>query len=259
MMFSATFPQECQQMAADYLYEHLFIGVGVVGGAARTVSQTLLKVAPQDKCDKLIEFIDDFLEKRKEGERLLVFTNSKQQAKGLDEKLYELNMDTGALHGDLKQDQREKNLKQFRDGDIDVMIATDVASRGLDISGVSQVLNYDLPFNIDCYVQRIGRTGRIGNRGASTTFIAVDQDGTWQDSSPEQQECLRAIPNVMRDAGLENSIPDWLLSKVTELDSAASAWSSRANRVDMRQAPGLSAADNWSAQVAAPSVNNWAA
>merc|ERR1719356_933829 len=140
-------------------------------------------------------FIDDFMQKREQGERLLVFTNSKAQAKGLDEKLYELSVDTGALHGDLTQKEREDNLAKFRSGQIDVMIATDVASRGLDISGVSQVLNYDLPHSIDIYVQRIGRTGRIGRRGIATTFIPTDKQGNIQLKNAEQTAALKAIPD----------------------------------------------------------------
>merc|ERR1719215_2250156 len=114
MMFSATFPEECQKMATDYLYEYIFVGVGVVGGASCCVQQRLIQVPPDEKFDKLVRFIDDFLDTRNEGERLLVFTNSKLQAKGLDEKLWDKKVDTGALHGDLRQDERETNLAKFR-------------------------------------------------------------------------------------------------------------------------------------------------
>merc|ERR1711933_327486 len=104
-------------------------------------------------------------------------------AKGLDVKLHEKNFDTGALHGDLQQHEREENLRKFRAGEIDIMVATDVASRGLDISGVSHVINYDLPFEVDVYVQRIGRTGRMGHRGLATTFISVDGEGNFRDKA----------------------------------------------------------------------------
>jgi len=199
------------------LFEHIFVGVGVVGGASCTVKQHLVQVPPDEKYEKLVEFIDDFLDKRDKGERLLVFTNSKLQAKGLDEKLYDTNFDTGSLHGDLQQHEREENLRKFRKGDIDIMIATDVASRGLDISGVSQVLNYDLPNSIDVYVQRIGRTGRIGHRGLATTFIAVSKDGQWHDWNNGQQETLMALPETMSSSASGSEVPDWLERKVEEL------------------------------------------
>mmetsp|Transcript_14910 Transcript_14910/g.42993 ORF Transcript_14910/g.42993 Transcript_14910/m.42993 type:complete len:913 (+) Transcript_14910:86-2824(+) len=224
MMFSATFPQECQMMASKYLYDHIYVGVGTVGGAACTISQSFIQVAPEDKYDRLLLFIDDFLEKREPGERLLVFTNSKLQAKGLDEKLFEKNVDTGALHGDLKQDEREANLEKFRKGQIDVMIATDVASRGLDIQGVSQVLNYDLPFSVDIYVQRIGRTGRIGHRGHATTFISVGKDGQWHDNTRDQIEVLKALPGK-----IGHDAPEWLLQKAAELSGGESSWTAAAS------------------------------
>jgi len=214
LMFSATFPEECQRLATDYLYEHVFIGVGVIGGAACTVMQNLLQVSPEDKFERLMDFLNDWLSKRNKSERLLVFTNSKVQAKGLDDKLFEKNFDTGALHGDLQQTEREENLRKFRAGEIDVLVATDVASRGLDISGVSQIVNYDLPREVDVYVQRIGRTGRIGHRGYATTFIAVGPDGTWHD----EPTVLQALPSIMQDqtSGCNNEVPTWLTDHLSE-------------------------------------------
>jgi ATP-dependent RNA helicase DDX3X len=97
--------------------------------------------------------------------------NAKDTAKWLDEQLFEKKIDTGALHGNLTQQERESNLKRFRSGEIDVMIATDVASRGLDIPNVNHVINFDLPSSIDDYVHRIGRTGRAGNTGIATSFV----------------------------------------------------------------------------------------
>mmetsp|Transcript_50031 Transcript_50031/g.161902 ORF Transcript_50031/g.161902 Transcript_50031/m.161902 type:complete len:809 (-) Transcript_50031:167-2593(-) len=291
MMFSATFPEECQKLASDYLYEHVFLGVGVVGGAAATVTQNFIQVSPDEKFDRLEEFIDEFLAKRETGERLLVFTNSKLQAKGLDEQLYRKNVDTGALHGDLLQTEREKNLDRFRKGQIDVMIATDVASRGLDITGVSQVLNYDLPFSIDVYVQRIGRTGRIGHRGCATTFLAVDKDGKWHDSTTDQVETLKKLPTVITGSGNHQTVPEWLERKVEELmngswcgagagasaasaaprenvwesweqvKSAKGAWDAEVKAPEVAPAPAAAAADTWrvgsTPQDAAPAASGW--
>lgn len=210
MMFSATFPSAIQKLAADYLYEHIFVGVGNVGAAACTVKQRLISVAPEDKQEMLLDILHEWLESREKGERLLVFTNSKNKTKALDEQLYEAHIDTGALHGDLKQYEREENLEKFRKGQIDVMVATDVASRGLDISGVSHVINYDLPFELNVYIQRIGRTGRIGHKGNSTTFVSVGKDGHWHD----REEVLLALPSVMTET---NAVPEWLQDKIREL------------------------------------------
>jgi len=203
MMFSATFPESCQVLAQDFLYNYIWIGVGVIGGAVDTVQQELKKVSTKDKYQALFEVLDNFFENRQEGERVLVFVNAKDTARWLDEQLHEKNYDTGALHGDLTQQERETNLGRFRSGDIDVMIATDVAARGLDIEHVGLVVNYDMPQQIDSYVHRIGRTGRIGNQGTAITFIACDESGTCVESG----EVISKLLGIMRDVNCE--IPSW--------------------------------------------------
>lgn len=209
MMFSATFPEECQKMAQDFLYDYIWIGVGVVGGAVSTVTQSLKAVPPAEKYAQLIEVLDNFYENRKGTGRCLVFVNAKDTAKWLDEQLYEKNMDSGALHGNLTQEERERNLTRFRKGDIDVMIATDVAARGLDIEKVDLVVNYDMPSEVDTYVHRIGRSGRIGNRGAAITFISTDENSKCY----ENADVLRKLLVIMRDVGSE--IPQWFEDTVS--------------------------------------------
>merc|ERR1712083_265222 len=134
---------------------------------------------------------------------------------------YEAKMDSGALYGDLTQQERETNLMRFRLGQIDILIATDVASRGLDIEGVSLVVNYDMPTDIDSYVHRIGRTGRIGNEGKAITFISVDDSNC----SLEGVETLKELASVMRTSG--GVLPEWLnvLIDSTENNYSKSKWS----------------------------------
>lgn len=243
MMFSATFPERCQKLAADYMYEYIWVGVGVIGGASNTVTQHVERVAPEDKFERLTDYLYHFLENRRNHERLIVFTNSKEQAKGLDEQLFNSNFDTGALHGDLEQKEREDNLAKFRSGDIDVLIATDLASRGLDIHGVSHVVNFDLPHGDsakDKYVQRIGRTGRIGHHGNAVTFLAVGKDGKFLDD----ESMLIELPKIMAAGGSESNVPDWLAQKATELEAEHKAWSVRKawkptwDRRDAGESPG---------------------
>jgi len=204
MMFSATFPEECQRMAQDFLYDYIWIGVGIVGGAVDTVTQRLDKVEAAKKYEHLIECLDTFFTSKGQGERCLVFVNSKGTAKWLDEQLYDKHFDSGALHGNLTQTERETNLKRFRTGEIEVMIATDVAARGLDIEKVSLVLNYDLPDSMDTYVHRIGRSGRIGTHGAAITFVAMEEHG----QTLESVDLLRKLHGIMRDA--KSEVPEWL-------------------------------------------------
>jgi superfamily II DNA/RNA helicase len=227
MMFSATFPEQCQKLAQDYLYNYIWIGVGIVGGAVDTVDQSLVKVTTKDKYQKLVETVDRFFKEKRNGAstgkdqpRALVFCNAKDTAKWLDEQLYELKIDTGALHGNLTQQERETNLSRFRDGKIDVMIATDVAARGLDIENVALVINYDMPSEIDSYIHRIGRTGRIGNRGEAITFISCDDS----DLCLENVETLKSLLQVMRDAKCQ--LPDWLegLIETTSAAKTGGSW-----------------------------------
>jgi superfamily II DNA/RNA helicase len=210
MLFSATFPVEIQKLAAAYLFDHIWITIGAVGGASSMVQQTVMQVQHEEKFEKLLWVLHDFLEKRKGGDRLIVFCNGKQQVKWLDEKLYKASFDVCALHGDLSQMDREDNLHRFRSGLIDILVATDIASRGLDIGGVTQVVNYDLPrqtsnsSGIDVYVQRIGRTGRIGHVGRAVSFITMSRCGQFLD----HETVLLELAPKMRDARSE--VPDWL-------------------------------------------------
>merc|ERR1719428_994402 len=204
MMFSATFPDACQTMTHDNTKNHIWIGCGIIGGAVDTVSQSLKKVNPTDKYGKLIEVLDKFFSSRQDKERALVFVNAKDTAKWPDEQLWDKNFDTGCLHGNLTQEERESNLRKFRSGDVDVMVATDVAARGLDIEKVALVVNYDLPQSIDGYVHRIGRTGRIGNRGCAVTFLATDDSGT----VCESVDILENLSRTMLEAN--QHAPAWL-------------------------------------------------
>ncbi|CAK8996849.1 unnamed protein product [Durusdinium trenchii] len=111
---------------------------------------------------------------------------------------------TAAIHGDLDQSKREESLTKFREGNAQVLIATDLASRGLDISGVSFVINYDAPKEIATYVHRIGRTGRIGHRGTAMTFVTME--GCW---CHDTDEFLRELPAMMEKAP-NTEIPPWL-------------------------------------------------
>jgi len=229
MLFSATFPEEIQRMGADYLYDHVWIGVGVVGGAASTVKQVLLKVDPSESAKNaaLLSVLTDFLNKRRSGDRCMVFSNSKRSVRSLHDFLCESGIRTLALHGDLLQYEREENLRRFREDEVDVLVATDLASRGLDIGGVRHVVNYDVPYEIEAYVQRIGRTGRIGHRGEATTFIGVASDGSFADER-KLRHVLIKLAGIMEDANSE--VPDWLSEYVRPFCWASPvAWNQQPN------------------------------
>lgn len=168
LMFSATFPEEIQRLAAEFLSDnYLFVAVGVVGAANSDVEQRLMKVEKFSKRNKLIETLGD------SGitDRTMVFVEAKKTADFLASYLSGQGYKATSIHGDRYQSQREEALADFRTGRMPVLVATSVAARGLDIKDVRHVINYDMPKEIDEYVHRIGRTGRVGNVGMATSFF----------------------------------------------------------------------------------------
>ncbi|XP_033248483.1 ATP-dependent RNA helicase vasa [Drosophila miranda] len=170
LMFSATFPQEIQRMAGEFLNNYIFVTIGVVGGACSDVKQTIYEITKFNKRPKLIDIL-------KEGaDGTIVFVETKRGADFLASYLSETEHPTTSIHGDRLQSQREQALRDFKTGKMKVLIATSVASRGLDIKNVKHVVNFDMPKTIDDYVHRIGRTGRVGNNGRATSFFDPGQD-----------------------------------------------------------------------------------
>ncbi|CAE7459299.1 DED1 [Symbiodinium natans] len=173
LMFSATFPKEIQKLAQAFMRSYIWIGVGRVGGAVDTVEQTFIVTGNRGKPDVLTQVLNT-----NPTDSTLIFVAMKRTAAWLEGHLTRLGYNAAAIHGDMEQREREQSLSTFKSGKSTFLVATDVAARGLDIPKVSHVINYDLPQNIDSYVHRIGRTGRIGNHGWATSFYVPAHDGT---------------------------------------------------------------------------------
>lgn len=171
-MFSATFAEPIQRLASKFLHDYIFLAVGRVGQTASDIEQKLLYVEPSDKTKTLINHLTGL-----ENGLILVFVATKRLADSLEYQLSCNGFPAVSLHGDKSQEEREFALSNFKSGVKPILVATDVASRGLDIGGVTHVFNYDLPTNIDDYVHRIGRTGRVGNTGIAVSFMS-DADRT---------------------------------------------------------------------------------
>lgn len=198
LMFSATFPDEVQHLARRFLNNYLFLAVGIVGGACSDVEQNFYEVARNKKKDLLKEI----LERENDSGTLggtLVFVEMKKKADFIAVFLSENNYPTTSIHGDRLQRQREEALADFKSGRMSILVATAVAARGLDIKNVSHVINYDLPKGIDEYVHRIGRTGRVGNRGRATSFFDPEED------APLRGDLVRILKQA------NQSVPDWLM------------------------------------------------
>jgi superfamily II DNA/RNA helicase len=167
LLFSATFSPEIKRLANSYLNDPVTIEVARPNQEASTVEQHFYSVADDDKRRALKQIV------RQRGlSQAFVFVNSKLGCARLARSLEREGMNTTALHGDKSQDERLKALDAFKQGKVDLLVATDVAARGLDIKDVPAVFNFDVPFNAEDYVHRIGRTGRAGQSGLAVTFVS---------------------------------------------------------------------------------------
>lgn len=166
LLFSATFSPEIKRLAGSYLQDPVTIEVARPNETASTVEQRFYSVSDDDKRYALRSLL-----KQREIRQAFVFSNSKLGCARLTRALERDGLRATALHGDKSQDERLKALEAFKRGEVDLLVCTDVAARGLDIKDVPAVFNYDVPFNAEDYVHRIGRTGRAGASGIAVTLV----------------------------------------------------------------------------------------
>jgi len=169
LLFSATFSPEIRRLAQSYLQDPVTVEVAQRNATASTVEQHFFSVIDDDKRKAVRQLVA-----RRELSQALVFVNSKLGAARLARAFERDGLNTTALHGDKSQDERLKALDAFKRGEVQLLVATDVAARGLDIVDLPAVFNYDVPFNAEDYVHRIGRTGRAGQSGLSVTLVTRD-------------------------------------------------------------------------------------
>jgi ATP-dependent RNA helicase RhlE len=170
LLFSATMPREIRRLADDLLTEPVAIQVDPVASTVEQVKQHVLFVSHADKRALLGELLED-----PRIERALVFTRTKHGANKVAKQLSKSSLKADAIHGNKSQSARQRALDGFKRGQIRVLVATDIAARGIDVEGVTHVINYDLPNIPESYVHRIGRTARAGSDGAAISFCASDE------------------------------------------------------------------------------------
>ncbi|KAF6143032.1 hypothetical protein GIB67_041100 [Kingdonia uniflora] len=179
LLFSATMPVEIETLAQEYLTSPVQVKVGKVSSPTANVSQLLEKVADNEKIDRLLSLlVEDSAQAERSGHPFpltIVFVERKIRCDEVAEALVAQGLRAVALHGGRSQSEREAALRDFRNGSTTILVATDVASRGLDVTGVAHVVNLDLPKAMEDYVHRIGRTGRAGSTGQATSFY-TDRD-----------------------------------------------------------------------------------
>ena len=167
LLFSATFSPEIKRLAESYLQDPILVEVARPNATATNVEQRFYSVSTDDKRAAVLKLIKD-----RALTQALVFVNSKLGCARLARSFERDGLRTNALHGDKSQDERLKALEAFKRGEVDVLVATDVAARGLDIVDLPAVFNFDVPFNAEDYVHRIGRTGRAGASGLAVTLVS---------------------------------------------------------------------------------------
>lgn len=170
LFFSATMPKEIKALTQTLLHDPVTIEVTPPSSTVENIKQTLYYV---DKVNKKFLLLD--LLKKENVESALIFTRTKSNANRLGKFLLAENIDTGVIHGDKSQTARQIALSKFKNKESRVLVATDIAARGIDVNELSHVFNYDLPEEAEAYVHRIGRTGRAGNEGTSISFSDIDE------------------------------------------------------------------------------------
>jgi ATP-dependent RNA helicase RhlE len=180
MLFSATFPSEIEQLAAQSLVNPKRISIGM-SKPVYTVAHALYPVPQHLKTGLLLELL-----KQTSTESVLIFTRTKHRARRLTQQIEHTGVKVTSLHSDRTQGQRQSALSGFRNGFYQVMVATDIAARGLDVESISHVINYDIPDTVDAYIHRIGRTGRAERTGDAFTLI-----------TPDDHDMVRSIEKVI--------------------------------------------------------------
>lgn len=169
LLFSATFNQDVLNLASMWTRNAEFVEIEPEQKTAERVKQTVYLVGEDEKLPVLVNYLQ-----RPEVEKALVFANRRDQCRDLDEDLRNQGVKVALMSGEIAQNKRLKTLEQFKNGSIQVLVATDVAGRGIHVDGVTHVFNYNLPDNAEDYVHRIGRTGRAGKHGVSVSFASED-------------------------------------------------------------------------------------
>lgn len=190
-LFSATMPTAIRRIAQTYLHEPQEVTITAKTTTATNIRQRYWFVSGMHKLDALTRILE-----AEPFEAMIIFARTKAATDELAGKLQARGLAAAAINGDIQQAQREKTIQQLKDGKLDVLVATDVAARGLDVERISHVLNYDIPYDTESYVHRIGRTGRAGRSGEAILFV-----------TPREKGMLRAIERATRQPIEEMKLP----------------------------------------------------
>lgn len=190
-LFSATMPPAIKKITAKYLHDPVEVTVKAKTQTAENITQRYFLVSYPRKMDALTRLLEV-----EQGDAMIVFVRTKQATEEVAEKLKARGFAAAAINGDIAQAVRERTINALKDGSIDILVATDVAARGLDVERISHVVNFDIPHDPESYVHRIGRTGRAGRSGTALLFV-----------TPRERHLLNAIERVTRQKLFESELP----------------------------------------------------
>ncbi|KAJ6645612.1 ATP-dependent RNA helicase p62 [Pseudolycoriella hygida] len=195
LMWSATWPKEVRNLAADFLGSFIQINVGSMNLCANhNIKQEIVVCEEEDKQSKLQELLQKIYESTEDPGKILIFAQTKRGVDSLARFIQDFGVRCGAIHGDKSQTDRNNTLKAFRSGRINILCASDVAARGLDVDGISWVINYDYPNSAEDYIHRIGRTGRRDTKGTSVTFFTQENANLARDLVAVLLEAKQEVP-----------------------------------------------------------------
>ncbi|HET9633205.1 MAG TPA: DEAD/DEAH box helicase [Terrabacter sp.] len=209
-LFSATMPSQIRRISKKYLHDPVEITVKSKTSTAPNITQRYLTVSYPQKVDALTRILEV-----ENFEGMIVFVRTKNETETLAEKLRARGFSAMAINGDIAQNQRERTVDQLKSGKLDILVATDVAARGLDVERISHVVNYDIPTDTESYVHRIGRTGRAGRSGDAISFV-----------TPRERHLLKAIERATRQSLVPMTMPsveDINATRLSRFDDAITA------------------------------------
>ena len=218
-LFSATMPAQIRRISAQYLNDPAEVKIAGKTQTSQSITQRYVVVSYMQKLDALTRILEV-----EQFDGLIVFTRTRGDSEQVAEKLRARGYSAAAINGDVPQNVREKTVQSLKDGKLDILVATDVAARGLDVDRISHVINFDLPIDTESYVHRIGRTGRAGRTGDAISFV-----------TPRERRLLKAIEKATKQPLTQMSLPDVEeinASRLSRFDDAITAALAETARVD---------------------------
>jgi len=213
LLFSATMPEPIKELADHILYKPEFVSViGEDETTNNVIDQRFYVIKEEQRDEAIVKLLET-----EDTNKCIIFCRMKREVDRLTEHLQALGYNAGGLHGDLEQQDREQIIKSYRRGEIKIMVATDVAARGLDVKDVTHVFNYHIPFDPQSYVHRIGRTGRAGKSGQAITLVTTEEFRELQRIQKEVGAQMR-LATIKTDGALDDESLEALAERIRDIE-----------------------------------------